>query len=147
MALLKILGAHGVAGSALTVVVEVQDENGLGFSGVPVTFTITTGGGKLSALQLPSTDITGRARTTLTLGGTPGKNTVRASAAAISQPINFTITAIDTSSPVTVPDAALRAKIAETLGKPVGVQLTAGEMLALTKLDRAKREHSRPHRS
>ena len=132
--LLNISSTHGVAGAALPFVVEVQDENGLGFSGVPVTFTITTGGGKPRATTA-TTDITGRARTTLTLGGTPGKNTVRASAAAISQPINFTITAIDTSSPVTVPDAALRARIVETLGKPVGVQLTAGEMLALTKLD------------
>ena len=132
--LLKIPGTHGVAGTALPVVVEVQDEKGLGFSGVPVAFAVTAGGGHLSAYTA-ITDITGRARVTLTLGGTPGKNTVRASAAAVSQPINFTITAIDASSPVTIPDAALHAKIAETLGKPVGVQLTAGEMITLPHLD------------
>ena len=77
----------------------------------------------------------GRARTNLTLRGTPGKNTVRVSAAEVPQPAHFTITAIDASSSVTVPDDALRAKIAETLGKPDGVQFTAGEMLALTRLD------------
>ena len=36
---------------------------------------------------------------------------------------------------VTIPDAALRAKIAETLDKSGGVQLTAGDMLGLTRLD------------
>ena len=132
--LLKISGAHGVTGMALPLVVEVQDENGFEFSGVPVTFAITAGGGYLS-VPTGITDITGRVRTTLTLGETPGRNTVRASAAAVSQPISFTITAIDASSSVTVPDADLRAKIAETLGKPGDVQLTAGEMLALTGLD------------
>ena len=36
---------------------------------------------------------------------------------------------------VNIPDAALRAKIAETLGKPNSPQLTAGDMLALRKLN------------
>ena len=132
--LLKISGAHGVAGTALPFVVEVQDQHNRAFSGVPVAFAVTAGGGYLSA-PTAITDITGRARTTLTLGETPGKNTVRASATVVSQPISFTITVINASFPVTVPDAALRARIAETLGKPGDVQLTAGEMLALTGLD------------
>ena len=37
-------------------------------------------------------------------------------------------------SPVTISDANLRAKIAETLGKSRNTQLTAGDMLALTRL-------------
>ena len=132
--LLNVSGTHGVAGTAIPLVVEVQDEKGVGFSGVPVTFAITTGGGHLSALTA-ITNITGRARTTLTLGRTPGKNTVRVSAAEVPQPVRFTITAIDANSSVTVPDAALRARIAQTLGKTGGGQLTAGDMLALTRLD------------
>ena len=132
--LLNVSGAHGVAGTAIPLVVEVQDQHNRTFSGVPVTFAVTVGGGKLSATTA-TTDINGRARTTLTLGGTPGKNTVRVSAAEIPQPVRFTITAIDANSSVTVPDAALRAKIAQTLGKPGNVQLTAGDMLALTRLD------------
>ena len=132
--LLKVSGTHGVAGAALPLIVEVQDENGFGFSGVPVTFTVTAGGGQLSALNV-ITDRTGRARTTLTLGSTPGKNTVRVAATGVSRSVSFTITSINASSPVTVRDADLRAKIAETLGKSRGVQLTAGDMLALTRLE------------
>ena len=132
--LLNISGAHGVAGAALPLVVEVQDQHNRAFLGVPVTFTVTVGGGKLSATTA-TTDITGRARTSLTLGRTPGRNTVRVSAPEVSQAVSFTITAIEGSSSVTVPDADLRAKITETLGKSEDVQFTAGDMLALTRLD------------
>ena len=38
------------------------------------------------------------------------------------------------NSPVTIPDANLRAAIAEALGKPADAQLTAGDMSTLTKL-------------
>ena len=132
--LLKISGARGVAGMALPVQVVVQDEKGLRFSGVPVTYTVTAGGGHLSTLKA-ITDSDGVARTTLTLGETPGVNTVRVAAAGGLQPVSFTITGIDVNVPVMIPDAALRAKIAEMLGKPDGVQLTAGEMLELAGLD------------
>ena len=131
---LKISGAHGVAGATLPFVVEVQDEKGLGFSGVPVTFSVTAGGGHLSP-STATTDGTGRARSTLTLGGTPGEHTVQVSAAAVERPVNFTVTAIDGSTPVPIPDAALRSKLAATLGKPGDVQLTAEDMLTLTRLD------------
>ena len=131
---LKLSGAHGVAGATLPFVVEVQDEEGLGFSGVPVTFSVTAGGGHLSP-STGTTDGTGRARSTLTLGGTPGEHTVQVSAAAVERPVNFTITAIDGSTPVPIPDAALRSKLAAMLGKPSAVQLTAEDMLNLTRLD------------
>ena len=87
---MKASGTHGVASEALPVIVEVQDAQGLGFSGVPVTFTVTAGGGHLSASNV-ITDSTGRARTTLTLGITPGKNTVRAAAVEVQQSAIFTI--------------------------------------------------------
>ena len=132
--LVKLSGAHGVAGTALPVVVEVQDEKGFGFVGVLVTFTVTAGGGHLSAPNI-ITGNTGRAQTILTLGTTPGKNIVRAAAAEVSRPISFTINAIDASSHVGISDTNLRRKIADTLGKPRGVQLTAGDMLALTRLE------------
>ena len=132
--LVKVSGTHGVAGEDLPVIVEVQDEQGLGFSGVPITFTVTAGGGHLSASNV-ITDNTGRARTTLTLGITPGKNTVRAAAAQAPRPVSFTITAIDANSPITIPDVNLRAKIAEALDIPRGMQLTEGDMLALEELN------------
>ncbi len=134
--LLKISEVHGVAGAGLPVRVVVQDEKGLRFPGVPVTFTITAGGGHLSALTA-TTDSDGVARTTLTLGETPGVNTVRV-VAAEGTTDSFTITGIDVNVPVTVPDAALRARIAETLSKPDGIQLTAGELLELMTLDARK---------
>ena len=132
--LVRVSGTHGVAGTAIPVSVEVQDAQGLGFAGVPVTFAVTAGGGHLSASNA-ITDMTGSARTTLTLGTTPGKNIVSAAAVEVRQPVIFTITAINVNSPVTIPDANLRAKIAEALSKPVGVQLTAGDMLTLTELN------------
>ena len=132
--LVKVSGTHGVAGSSLSVIVEVHDEQGLGFAGVPVTFRGTTGSGHLSSSNV-ITDATGRARTFYTLGATPGKNTIRATAIEVRQPTLFTITAVDASSPVTIRDANLRAKITETLSKSQNVQLTAGDMLALIRLE------------
>ena len=130
----KVSGTHGVAGISLPVIAEVQDEQGLGFSGVPVTFTVTAGGGRLSTSNA-ITDVTGRARTNLTLGAKPGKNTVRAAAVGVRQPALFSITAINANTPVTIPDRNLRAKIAESIGKQMNVPLTAGDMLELTKLE------------
>ena len=132
--LAKISGTHGVAGKALPLIVEVQDEHGFGFAGVPVTFSVTAGGGSLAAGNV-ITDHTGSARTTFTLGATPGTNTVLAVATDAPRPASFTITAIDANSPVTIRDVSLRAKIAEILGKSRDVQLTAGDMLELTKLE------------
>ena len=132
--LVKVSGTHGVTGTSLPLIAEVQDEKGFGFAGVPVTFSVTAGGGSLSASKV-ITDRTGRTRTTLTLGATPGENTVRATAVETARTTTFTLTAIDANSRVTIRDANLRAKIAETLSKPQGVQLTAGDMLALTHLD------------
>ena len=132
--LVKLSGTHGVAGESLWLIVEVQDAEGFGFAGVPVSFTVAAGGGSLSPSNV-ITNVAGRAQTYLTLGATPGKNTVSVAAAEVSQSIRFTITAINAASPVTIRDANLRAKITETLGKARGVQLTAGDMLALTRLD------------
>ena len=131
--LVKVSGTQGIAGKPLPVIVEVRDEQGLGFSGVPVTFSVTAGGGRVSTSNV-ITDITGRARTTLTLGTTPGKNTVRAAAVEVRRPTLFTITGINTNFRVVIPDANLRAKIAQALSKPTGAQLTAGDMLTLEEL-------------
>ena len=70
-------------------VVEVKDESGLVFEGVPVTFTVTAGGGTLTKQNI-TTDSSGRAESRLTLGSNPGTNTVRATAEAIAQPEIFT---------------------------------------------------------
>ena len=68
---------EGNAGGALAspFVVEVRDGNSVAFEGVPVTFTVTSGGGTLSAASV-ATDSNGRAESTLTLGSDAGTNIV-----------------------------------------------------------------------
>ena len=89
---LKILGDNQQGASGATLeqpfVVEVRDQNGTSFEGVPVVFTITEGGGALS-ITSTMTDENGRAQSTLTLGSEPGANTVEVSVAGISQTVIF----------------------------------------------------------
>ena len=90
--LVKISGAEQQAtvNAALPhpFVVEVRDERNRAFSGVPVTFVVTAGGGTLSVTNT-TTDESGRAESTLTLGPNPGTNTVEVSAAGIKPPVTF----------------------------------------------------------
>ncbi len=83
--LVKISGDNqqGAPGEELAnpFVVAVQDQNGNLLAGVTVTFTVTAGGGTLSTTT-PTTDANGQAQTTLTLGSTPGTNSVQASVSA-----------------------------------------------------------------
>ena len=52
-------------------VAEVQDQNGDALAGVTVTFAVTIGGGSISASSV-TTNASGQAETTLTLGSTAG---------------------------------------------------------------------------
>ena len=81
----------GLPGKALTkpFIVEVADQNGLTFEGVPVTFAVTAGDGTLDP-RSTTTDADGRAMSRLTLGGNPGTNTVRVTAEAVPQSETFT---------------------------------------------------------
>ena len=78
-------------------VVEVQDENGSVLEGVPVTFAVTAGGGTLSVTSTTS-DPSGRAQSTLTLGANLGTNAVEVSATGIEGLITFHALS-DTESP------------------------------------------------
>ncbi len=75
---------EGASGSALAnpFIVEVRDGTGSAFEGVPVTFSVTAGGGTLSATNT-TTGANGRAETTLTLGPGAGTNTVEVTADGI----------------------------------------------------------------
>ena len=92
---------QGLPGAALKkpFVIEVQDERDDAFEGVPVTFTVTAGGGTLSATST-LTDAAGRAESTLTLGPNPGTNTVTVSVAGI--PEGQTFNAVDIRVPKTL---------------------------------------------
>ena len=135
--LVKVSGIaqHGGINSTVPFpfVVEVRDEQNLAFAGVPVRFTITGGGGKLSATTV-TTDTTGKAATQLRMGPTLGTTTVRVTAAHVLKPVQFTATARPRSTPVSVPDDNLRARITETLRKPPDATLTAADMLKLRAL-------------
>ena len=80
------------------LVVEVLDEDGDTVSGVTVTFRVTGGGGSLSATSV-TTNSSGRAQTTLTLGSEPGGNGVRASVSGVSTAVTFAARAVDPAPP------------------------------------------------
>ena len=117
----------------LPFVVEVLDQEDRAFAGVPVTFAVTAGRGKLDAKTV-QTDAMGKAAARLTLGRTEGTTTIRVIATDISEPVEFTATAIRRSTPVMIPDTNLRMKIMETLRKPLDETPTASDMLTLTTL-------------
>ena len=72
-------GQQGTVGERLSkpFVVSVLDQNGSAFAGAVVTFSVTAGGGTLSATT-DTTDADGRAATRLTLGSDEETNTVTA---------------------------------------------------------------------
>ena len=85
-------GQEGMIGASLAkpFVVSVLDQNGSAFAGAVVTFSVTAGGGTLSATTV-TTDANGRARSTLTLGDDPDDNTVTATVEGL-EPVTFTAT-------------------------------------------------------
>ena len=101
-ALLKILGdaQERPPGTVLATpfVVEAMDAQGQPMQGVFVRFAITAGEGQLSATTA-ITDATGKSQTTLTLGRSPGKNTVTATASDIT-PSVLIFTAVAVGEPV-----------------------------------------------
>ena len=89
---------EGTAGALLAepFVVLVSDEDGAAIAGVAVSFSVTAGGGTLSAATA-TTDVNGRARTWLTLGSELGTNSVEATVEGL-EPVTFT--AIGQESPL-----------------------------------------------
>ncbi len=80
----------GPAGGSLgrPFVVEVRDENRTPLGGIPVTFAVTGGGGSLN-LEMTRTNPNGRAWSLLTLGNSPGTNTVTVSVAGLAETVTF----------------------------------------------------------
>ena len=84
--LIKVSGDNqeGMSGETLPnpLTVEVRDKDNNPLSGVGVTFTVTSGYGKLSeqsTIEYATTDAKGQAEVTLILGPFPGTNTVEVS--------------------------------------------------------------------
>ncbi len=82
---------EGLPGTALEhpFVVEVLDDENKPVPGVPVTFSVSSGSGTLSAGSA-TTDANGRAQSTLILGRNPGTNTVTVSVTEIQELKTFT---------------------------------------------------------
>ncbi len=85
-------GAAGVAGSGIQLVVKTTDSYGNGVAGITVNWAVGTSGGTLSDVSSTS-DASGLARVTLTLGATPGVYTVTATSGSFA-PVTFSVTAI-----------------------------------------------------
>ena len=85
----------GLPGAALDnpFVVEVRDQTDKPLPDAQVTFSVTSGGGTLSSTSA-TTDSSGRAESTLTLGPNPGTNTVTVSVAGIQETRTFTAESI-----------------------------------------------------
>ena len=101
-------------------VVEVRDQDGDGLSGVTVAFAVAAGGGTLSASSV-TTDASGRAESTLTLGSAVGTNTVTATASGITGSITFTATASAEVFPLTV---SVTVPATAELGETVDISAT-----------------------
>ena len=136
--LVKISGdsQQGTPETALAqpFVVEVQDANNVAFTGVPVAFAITAGGGTLSATNT-TTDANGQAASTLTLGNSAGTNTVQVSVQGISQTATFTAEATTTDSAVGEGTEVTTYNVGDTIPLPTGFQtprLTIGSGRAVT---------------
>ena len=120
---------QGSSGTTLAqpFVVEVRDGDSTAFAGVPVTFSVTAGGGTLSVTSI-MTSANGRTQSTLTLGNTAGTNTVRVSVQGISQIVTFTAVATATNSAPTFTEGTSTTRtIAEntTAGVNIGAAIAA----------------------
>ena len=124
---------HGLPDRSLPVpfVVEVWDLNeGSQVRGIPITFSVTAGNGRLR-IEHTETDDYGRAANTLTLGQNLGTITVTVSAAGIEQTVIFTAVA---GNPVEIPDPNLRASVEDALGKAPGTLIAPADIASLTEL-------------
>ena len=132
----KILGDNqtGLSNTPLllpfAVVVRNLDD-GFPLSGVSIMFAVTAGGGALSAPRT-TTDHTGIAETTLTLGPNIGTNTVSVSAVGIEGTVTFNAVA---EGPVDIPDANLRAAVEAALDVGSSAPIASAEMATLTRLE------------
>ncbi len=81
------------AALAQPLVVKATASDGVGVAGASVTFAVVTGGGSVGSAAV-TTDASGLASTTWTLGADPGAQSVTASAAGLTgSPLTFTATA------------------------------------------------------
>ena len=123
--LLNVSGVITASNNTLTI--EVRDSLGRAFAGVPVTFTVVSGGGILSATNT-TTDEQGRTQSILTLGDGE-QNSVEASVTGTTLAIILSDMVVPE---VKLPDPNLRAAVETLLGKASGAIITTADMANLT---------------
>ena len=126
--LFNLSGVITASDNVLTV--EVRDNNRRIFEGVPVTFTVTSGGGTLSVTSI-TTNSNGRAQSRLTLGPNTGSNRVKVSVVGAKQTLVFSDVL---EAGVHIPDPNLRTAIEDALGVTSGSPISPEEMATLTYL-------------
>ena len=100
---------------AAPLVVRVTNDQGVGVSGVSVSWSVTAGGGSVSSSST-QTNSQGQASVTLTLGPAAGTNTVTASAAGLSgSPVTFSATATAPPMPTTIAAVSGDGQFGKTL--------------------------------
>ncbi len=124
--ILKVSGdaQEDVVGKTLSdpFIVTVQDERGQPMHGVTVTFTINEGEGELNPTTTTA-DVNGNAQTTFTLGSTPGRSIIRATATGLKTYVRFTATALpDRPAPPSIATVSLMPQIVKS--PAIGKQLT-----------------------
>jgi hypothetical protein len=122
-ALLRISGEgqSGIVGDALPnlLVVQVQDHAGSGVPNVTVHWSVTAGGGSLSAAET-TTNQNGQTVVTFTLGPTIGAQSVSASVGSLT-PLQFTATAIGHPAKLSYSAQPGTAKAGEILGAGIHI--------------------------
>ena len=99
---------------------------------VPLTFTVTAGGGTLSVERTWSAF---RAESTLTLGPNLGTNTVEVSAEGFTVTFNAEAVAPEDIPYANLPDPNLQAAIEDTLGVPPGTPIAQAAIATLPRLE------------
>ncbi|MBK8058148.1 MAG: carboxypeptidase regulatory-like domain-containing protein [Gemmatimonadetes bacterium] len=97
-----------------SLVARVLDQNNAGVAGIPISFTVATGGGTVAPASVP-TGVDGRARATWTLGGSVGNQSVSATTLSVPGTIlSFVASAVRPTGDVagTIVNAATSAPLA-----------------------------------
>lgn len=121
----------GMAGAPVALVpgVRIVSANGSGVPNVEVTFVVASGGGSVVGAAV-KTDASGMARAvSWTLGPVAGTNTLTATASG-SAAVTFTATAV--GHPIA---AALSARLTGIGGRPFGIRMSDGGVMAITQQD------------
>ncbi|MCG8604214.1 tandem-95 repeat protein, partial [bacterium] len=128
--LVKISGDNQIAFLDSTLaesfVVQVRDATGAVFAGVPITFEVTSGGGRLIESQPQLTGADGRAASTLTVGGIPGINNVRVRSDGLAgSPLFFTTIAraLPPTQLIEISGGSQSAFVDSTLAEPFVVEV------------------------